>query len=126
MAGRMIESLPPHARAAYGRLMASCDELEAARMRALNTDLKAPAGSRRVTAELLAHLASSPQASSDLIHYATRVASGECSWERIEVDADPVPPEVEELKADSQIMWPSEWPTSTTEVPSQPYRIPWE
>ncbi|MDI9893369.1 hypothetical protein QM797_01415 [Rhodococcus sp. IEGM 1381] len=124
----MIESLPPHARAAYDRLMASCGELEAARTRALSTDLKAPAGSRRVTAELLARLASSPQASAELIHHARRVASGECSWERIEVDADPVPPEVEELKADPQIVWPSEWPSSTEEsdVGSQPYRIPWE
>ncbi|MEH6797080.1 MAG: hypothetical protein V7694_23420 [Rhodococcus sp. (in: high G+C Gram-positive bacteria)] len=122
----MIESLPPHARAAYGRLMTSCGELEAARTRALNTDLKAPEKARTATEELLAHLASSPRASADLIHYAGRVVSGECNWERIEVDADPVPPEVEELKADPQIVWPSEWPTSTTEVLSQPYRIPWE
>ncbi|MDV6260897.1 hypothetical protein [Rhodococcoides yunnanense] len=123
----MIESLPPHARAAYDRLMASCGELEAARTRALDTDPKATA-THRVTAELLARLASSLRASSALTHYAGRVASGECSWERIEVDADPVPPEVEELKADPQIVWPSEWPSSTEEsdVGSQPYRIPWE
>ncbi|OZC94906.1 hypothetical protein CH275_28575 [Rhodococcus sp. 06-235-1A] len=122
----MIEHVPPHARSAYDRLMTSCGELEAARTRALDTDLKARVETRIVTAELLDRLASSPRASADLTHYARRVASGECSWERIEVDADPVPPEVDELKADSQIMWPNEWPTSTTEVPSQPYRIPWE
>jgi len=122
----MIESLPPHARAAYDRLMGSCRELEDARTRALDTDLKARVETRTVTAELLDRLASSPRASSELIHYATRVASGECSWERIEVDADSVPPEVHELKSDAQIMWPNEWPTSTTEVLSQPYRIPWE
>ncbi|QII04328.1 hypothetical protein BH93_02185 [Rhodococcoides fascians A25f] len=122
----MIESLPPHARPAYDRLMASCGELEATRVRALDTDLKAPAKTRTVTTELLVRLSSSPRASADLIHYASRVASGDGSWERIEVDADPVPPEVEELKADPQIVWPLEWPTSTTEVLSQPYRIPWE
>lgn len=122
----MIESLPPRARAAYDRLMTSCGELEAARTRALNTDLKAPAGTRHVTAELLARLASSRRASADLIHYATRVASGECSWERVEVDAAPVPPEVEELKADSQILWPAEWPTPIAETGTSPYRIPWE
>ncbi|MCZ4516985.1 hypothetical protein O4220_00560 [Rhodococcus ruber] len=122
----MIESLPPHARAAYDRLMGSCGELEAARTRALNTDLTARVGTRTVTAELLSRLASSPRASADLTLYARRVTSGACSWERIEVDADPVPPEVEELRADPQIVWPSEWPTSTKEVPPQPYRIPWE
>ena len=124
----MIEDMPPHARAAYDRLMTSCSDLEAARARALDTDLKARMGTRTVTAELLARLASSPRASADLIRYAGRVALGECSWERIEVDADPLPPEVEELKADPQIVWPSEWPTSTTESEfgSEPYRIPWE
>lgn len=122
----MIESLTPHVRAAYDRLMTSCGELEAARKRALNTDLKAPAGTRYVTAELLARLASSRRASADLIHYATRVASGECSWERVEVDATPVPPEVEELKADPQIVWPAEWPTPIAETGTSPYRIPWE
>jgi hypothetical protein len=122
MAGRMIESLPPHARAAYDRLMASCGELEATRTRASNADLK----TRTVTTELLARVASSPRASADLIHYARRVASGECCWERIQVDANPLPPEVDELTADPLIVWPSEWPTSTTDALSQPYRIPWE
>lgn len=122
----MIEHLPPHARAAYDRLMTSCSELEAARTRALNTDLKTPAGTRHVTAELLARLASSPRASVELIHFADRVASGECSWERVEVDADPRPPEVEELKADPQIVWPNEWPTPIAETGTSPYRIPWE
>ncbi|OZC68447.1 hypothetical protein CH251_20455 [Rhodococcus sp. 06-462-5] len=107
--------------------MASCGELEAARARALDTDLKTTA-THRVTAELLARLASSPRASADLIHYAGRVASGECSWERIEVDADPVPPEVEELKADPRVEWPEHWPTPIAEsdIGSHPYRIPWE
>lgn len=122
----MIESLPPHARAAYDRLMTSCAELESARTRAVDTDLEASSGRRRVTAELLARLASSPHASTALARFAERVASGECSWERIEVDADPVPSEVDELKSDSQMIWPSEWPTPATEVPSRPYRIPWE
>lgn len=126
MAERMSEFLPPHARAAYDRLMASCGELEAARARALDVELNARAGSRTVTTKLLARLSSSPRASAQLEHYAGRVASGECSWERIEVDANPVPPEVEELEADPQIVWPSEWPKSTAEVPSRPYRIPWE
>ena len=123
----MIESLPPHARAAYDRLMASCRELEAARVRALDTDLKTTAP-HRVTAELLARLASSLRASSALVHYAGRVASGECSWERIEVDASPLPPEVEELKADPRVEWPEHWPTPIAEsdIGSHPYRIPWE
>ena len=128
MAGRMIESLPPHARAAYDRLMKSCSELEAARTRALNTDLKAQSGTRHVTAELLARLASSPRASAAMTRFADRVASGECSWERIELEASPLPPEVDELKGDPQIDWPAEWPTQNTEdeVGTQPYRIPWE
>ena len=123
----MIEFLPPHARGAYDRLMTSCRELEAARVRALDTDLKTTAP-HRVTAELLARLASSLLASSALVHYAGRVASGECSWDRIEVDADPVPSEVDELKTDPHIVWPSEWSTFTREheVGSHPYRIPWE
>ena len=123
----MIESLPPHARAAYDRLMASCGELQAARTRAVNTELPA-AKTRTVTKELLARLASSPRASSELIHYARRVETGECSWERIAVDASPLPPEVDELKRDPQIDWPTQWPTSTTDVDvgAQPYRIPWE
>ncbi|WP_415972138.1 hypothetical protein [Rhodococcus sp. 077-4] len=123
----MIEPLPAHALAAYDRLMGSCRELEAARLRALDTDLRA-AEPHRVTAELLARLASSPRASIALTHYAGRVASGECSWERIEVDADPLPQEVDELKADPQVEWPDHWPTPTAEsdVSSQPYRIPWE
>ncbi|WP_156399545.1 hypothetical protein [Rhodococcus sp. Leaf278] len=124
----MIESLPPHARVAYDRLMASCGELESARTRALDTDVKPPAGTRHVTAELLARLASSPRASAALARFADLVASGECSWERIELEASPLPPEVDELKGDPQIDWPAEWPTPNTEdeVESQPYRIPWE
>ena len=120
----MIEPLPPHARAAYDRLMASCGELESARTRALDTDLTARVGTRTVTAELLSRLACSPRASADLTLYARRVTSGECSWERIELEASPLPPEVDELKGDPQIDWPT--PNTEDEVESQPYRIPWE
>lgn len=123
----MIEYLAPQALAAYDRLMGSCRELEAARLRAHDTDLRA-AGPHRVTAESLARLASSPRASIALSHYAGRVTSGECSWERVEVDAHPLPPEIGELKADPQIDWPTDWPTPATEMDtdSPPYRIPWE
>lgn len=81
-----------------------------------------------VTAEQLARLARSSAASHDLVENAGRVALGEYVWERIEVDAVPIPPEVAELKADSTVEWPAQWPLPRrrAEAPEEPYRIPWQ
>ncbi|MDV8021451.1 hypothetical protein [Rhodococcus sp. IEGM 1330] len=44
------------------------------------------------------------------------------------MDADPVPPEVDELKADPRVEWPDDWPMPIAEsdAGAQPYRILWE
>lgn len=125
----MTENLGPHPSTnrdgwqnAYNRLLDSCAHLETARRRVESTAVASGRKNRLVTAELLIRLAASSRASDALRDYAARVATGECEWNRIELDARPVPDEVAELKTDPHVEWPPDWPLSE-EVP---YRIDWQ
>lgn len=51
------------------------------------------------------------------------VSAGESSWDRIEVDSRPTPPEVTELRADRFVDWPDNW---LIEPDEEPYRILWQ
>lgn len=107
---------------AYNRLMNSCADLETARRRVESTAVASGRKNRLITAELLARLAASPRSSIALRDYAARVDAGECAWNRVELDARPVPLEVAELKADPHVEWPHNWPP----VDGEPYRIDWQ
>lgn len=76
-----------------------------------------------VTVELLRRLAGSKYASPELRSFAISVATGDSSWDRIEVDAQPLPPEVSDMRADPMVIWPRHWPLPSDD---EPYRIPWQ
>ncbi|WP_254303451.1 hypothetical protein [Rhodococcoides kyotonense] len=121
MAGRMIDE--PVAGIAYNRVLDAVGRLENARRHADSVDVGAPRPRTAVTALLLDRLSRSPRASGELKRYAAHVAAGDTTWDRIEIDARPIPPEVSELRADPMVDWPANWPI---EPDDQPYRIPWQ
>ncbi|SNT27762.1 hypothetical protein [Rhodococcoides kyotonense] len=101
---------------AVGRLEEACRRADASPV--------APIRKRTVVTEaVLERLARSPWASPELHAFASTVAAGGSTWDRIEVDARPIPPEVSELRADPSAGWPPNWPI---EADDQPYRIPWQ
>ena len=108
---------------AYGRVLDALDRLKSARIRADNTTVGAPRGPVTVTAALLRELSESPNATPALRTYAQRVASGSTTWDRIEVDAIPVPIEVIHMRADPSVTWPRSWPLPHED---EPYSIPWQ
>lgn len=108
---------------AYNKVLDALGRLETARHHADNTVIGGPRGRTVVTEALLERLARSIGASTELQKFAASVASGNTSWDRVEVDARPVPPEVSELRADPMVDWPTNWPIETDD---QPYRIPWQ
>lgn len=108
---------------AYKRVVDAVARLDEATRRAENTHIGARRVRTTVTIELLRRLANSKHASSELRAFALSVAAGDTDWDRIELDARPVPPEVSELRADPLVEWPRDWPLQSNE---EPYRIPWQ
>ncbi|WP_072806041.1 hypothetical protein [Rhodococcoides yunnanense] len=108
---------------AYNKVLDAIGRLEDACRRAENVVIGGPRERTAVTEALLARLARSRVASQELQAYAASVASGITTWDRIEADARPVPPEIVELRSDPSVDWPLNWPT---EPDDQPYRIPWQ
>ncbi|MCX5042097.1 hypothetical protein OG921_02675 [Aldersonia sp. NBC_00410] len=91
---------------AYGSLMDSADDLEAARESVENLDVHSLLSEPTVvTEEYMADLAAMPIASPELRDFAERVAAGECHWSDIEVLARPLPHEVAELKESPNFVW---------------------
>lgn len=111
------------ATAARDRVLGSLDRLDASRRRAEHTSIGASGKRTSVTEALLARLSASARATPELRAFASQVAVGNTTWDRIEVDADPVPPEVSELRSDPHVDWPTNWPLHADE---EPYRIPWQ
>lgn len=108
---------------AHSRVLDAIARLEASRRRADNTVIGAPREKTTVTVELLQRLAGSKYASPVLQAFAVSVATGDSSWDRIEVDAQPLPPEVSDMRADPMVIWPRHWPLPSDD---EPYRIPWQ
>lgn len=112
----------PAALAARNRVLDSLGRLDAACRRAEATKISASTQRTAVTAELLARLSASTGATRELRAFESEVAAGTTTWDRIEVDANPVPAEVSELRSDPYVDWPTNWPLL---VDDEPYRIPW-
>ncbi|WP_446225572.1 hypothetical protein ACTWPB_11075 [Nocardia sp. IBHARD005] len=94
---------PQHLRA-FQRLMGAVDSLASLRMRSENTTIEELCAVP-VTDEFMNRLAASPTASVALQMYAQRVVLGEARWNDIELWANPVPPEVAQLKASPRYDW---------------------
>lgn len=107
----------------YNRVLEAVTRLETATRRAENTQIGAPRERTTVTVELLRRLAGSKFASPELRAFALSVTAGATTWDRIEVDATPVPPEVSHMRADPLVEWPRDWPLDSYE---EPYRIAWQ
>ncbi|MFD4457005.1 hypothetical protein [Nocardia sp. NPDC058480] len=97
------DSDPQHLRA-FHRLMGAVDALATLRIRSENTTIDELCAVP-VTDEFMNRLAAAPAASAALQIYAQRVVRGEARWNDIELWANPVPPEVAELKASPRHEW---------------------
>jgi hypothetical protein len=76
-----------------------------------------------VTEEFISMVAAMDTASPALKTYAERVAGGECRWRDIETLANPVPPEVAEMKNSPQFTWT--WTPEPPQVPAPPPAPAW-
>lgn len=117
----MTES--PAAEAARNRVLDSLRQLDATRRRVEATSIGSNSGRTSVSEALLIRLSISSRASAELRAFAAHVEAGATTWDRIEVDGKPVPPEVAELRSDPRVDWPAHWPLDRGE---EPYRIPWQ
>ncbi|MBC7300848.1 MAG: hypothetical protein H5T78_07830 [Nocardia sp.] len=99
-----IGDADPHHLRAFQRLMGQVDALATLRIRSENTTIDELCAVP-VTDEFMNRLAASPTASVALQMYAQRVLSGGARWNDIELWANPVPPEVAELKASPRHEW---------------------
>lgn len=108
---------------AHDRVKEAIARLEAATRRAESTHIGASRERTLVTVELLRRLAGSRYASPELRAFGLSIAAGDTTWDRIEVDARPIPPEVQELQSDPRVEWPRDWPLDSND---EPYRIPWQ
>ncbi|WP_280217590.1 hypothetical protein [Nocardia neocaledoniensis] len=118
--------LDPAVEAAAARVREAIDDLRTARIQAENMDVHAILTEpTTVTEEFMSNLASLPSASPELQAYGIRVRDGECRWAEIEMTINPLPPEVDDLKASPAFIWrwSSESP-SDTEPPMAPTTTP--
>ncbi|ORI12888.1 hypothetical protein BJD99_01570 [Rhodococcus sp. 1163] len=104
-------------------MLDSLSRLDAARRHADSVTIGSSTARHTVTAKFLARLAESTHASPELREFARRVSVKDTTWDRIELDAKPIPAEVRELRADPRVDWPGNWPLQTEE---QPFRIEWQ
>lgn len=112
--------IDPAVEAIARKVMAAVDNLRTATIRLASVDVEQLFdGPTEVTEEFMAVVAGMDTASAALRTYAARVAAGECRWRDIEALANPVPPEVAEMKNSSQFIW-----TWTPEPPPAPPAAP--
>jgi hypothetical protein len=114
-------NLEPGVESMARRVLAAAERLETASLRVERTVLEDLwSDPVPVTEELMASVASVPNASPELRHYSARVEAGECRWQDIEQFARPVPPEVAELKNSPSYIWTWDAPASAPETPMPP------
>lgn len=125
-----MDDLDPNIERAFRKLMDASDKLAGVRIksereRSGDWDMR-----RDVDDAMMNDLAGSPDASSDLIRYAKRVAAGICEWRDIEQLANPLPPEICSIKDSPLFRWYPARPTRADPADDpeddRPYRIPWE
>ncbi|MFD3462946.1 hypothetical protein ACFWVM_24805 [Nocardia fluminea] len=116
-------NLDPAVEEAVRGVMAAIADLDTAVIRAQNLDIQAvldePA---EVNESYLLSLSTMSDASPELKAYASRVQRGECQWSDIEL-AQPVPPEVFELKHSPMFDWrifPTPPPLDIDPTPARP------
>ena len=130
----MSDDMPPHLAAAYDRAMAACEDLETAVAHARGARHGDWDTRTEVDDEFMEFLAASSLASDELRAYAARVAGGECRWAEIETLASPRPPELADLRDDTEFIWtfPEVAPTTPEPKPEvhwedeEPYQFKWE
>ncbi|MGW4845483.1 hypothetical protein [Nocardia brasiliensis] len=123
--GSMREpDLDPTAEALARQVMDAVDNLRTATIRLDSID---PAElferATEVTEEFISMVAGMDTASAALKAYAERVASGECRWSDIETLANPVPPEVAEMKGSPEFIW--RWSPEPPAEPAPPSATTW-
>lgn len=121
--GSMREpDLDPAVEAIARKVMDAVDNLRTATIRLANIDVdEIFDGPTEVTEEFISMVAGMDTASPALKAYAERVSSGECRWCDIETLANPVPPEVAEMKKSPMFTW--KWSPETPQA-SVPNSIP--
>ncbi|MEU1526002.1 hypothetical protein ABZ413_27780 [Nocardia rhamnosiphila] len=133
--GSMREpDIDPAVDAIARQVMAAVDDLRTATIRLAGIDVdQLFGGATEVTEEFISVVAGMETASPALKAYAERVGTGECQWREIETRADPIPPEVAEMKNSPQFIWtwtpdppqaPTPPPASTWHPPQNPTRHP--
>ncbi|MFI5779014.1 hypothetical protein [Nocardia sp. NPDC051570] len=114
--------LDPTVEALVRDLMGAVDDLRTARIQLDNLDVAEILHERTVvTEDFMSALADAEGASPALREYAARVRAGECRWPDIEYLARPIPPEVGDLEASPNYIWP--W-SHTTPAPPDPTSRP--
>ncbi|WP_416563180.1 hypothetical protein [Nocardia testacea] len=123
--GSMREpDIDPAVDAIARKVMDAVDNLRTATIRLAGIDIdELFDGPTEVTEEFISMVAAMDTASPALKTYAERVTAGECRWRDIETLADPVPPEVAEMKSSPQFTWT--WTPEPPRVPAPPPTPTW-
>ncbi|MFD3592334.1 hypothetical protein ACFWU5_06360 [Nocardia sp. NPDC058640] len=116
-------NLDPAVEEAVRGVMAAIADLDTAVIRAQNLDIQAILDQpTEVNDSYMLSLSMMSDASSELQAYAARVQRGECQWSEIEL-AQPLPPEVYELKTSPLFDWrlfPAPSPMQVDTPPARP------
>lgn len=123
--GSMREpDIDPAVDAIARKVMQAVDNLRTATIRLADIDVEELfGGPTEVTEEFISLVAGMDTASPALKVYAERVAGGECQWRDIETLANPVPPEVAEMKNSPQFIWT--WTPEPPQAPAPPPAPTW-
>ncbi|GAA5058987.1 hypothetical protein [Nocardia callitridis] len=106
------------------KVMDAIDNLNTATIRLSNIDIdELFDGPTEVTEEFISMVAGMETASPALKVYAERVETGECRWAEIESMADPIPPEVAEMKSSPLFAW--NWTLEPQQPPTPPAGVAW-
>ncbi|MBF6127824.1 hypothetical protein [Nocardia brasiliensis] len=116
--------LDPEVEAIARKVMAAVDNLRTATIRLADINIDALFdGATEVNEEFITMVAGMDTASPALKAYAARVAAGECRWSDIETLANPVPPEVAEMKGSPEFIW--RWSPEPPAEPTPPSATTW-
>ncbi len=126
--------VPPHLLGPYRRIIEAGENLETILHQAQAIRHGDWDSRTEVDDEFMEFLAASSLASDELRAYAARVAGGECRWAEIETLASPRPPELADLRDDTEFIWtfPEVAPTTPEPKPEvhwedeEPYQFKWE
>ncbi|WP_228805191.1 hypothetical protein [Nocardia higoensis] len=111
--------LDPEVEIVARKVMDAVDNLRTATARLARIDIdELFDGPTEVTEEFISMVAGMDSASPALKVYAERVGNGECRWCDIESSADPVPPEVTEMKSSPLFIW--NWTPESPHTPTSP------